>query len=273
MRFPAVLLLLATLSCGLEINDDFPHTAIPFAPNLNFRAWWQIVEECSGQKRSFDGVSWYRVAPGQLSIRGGSAAGAWFARGNRVVFTESYLDQAPLVRHEMLHAVLQTGSHPPQYFQGKCGAEVACGQECGAEETLARAHPLALDLLQTSVSLHPTVPSDAALDGRVTVALTLRNPFAENVFVTVENGYWQPCTFGMMIESVEKPGWTELACEYLGYANDGRIYFRPKETRRVVFDVDLRRPSYGAPFRPGAVTVSAIVDNIMRESISATILP
>jgi hypothetical protein len=269
----AIVVCFGAAACGLEVTSDFPPTAVPFATPQLFRAWWHLVEECSGKSRPVDAVRWYRVQPGELTIRGESAAGAWFVSGNRIVLNSWALREGGLVRHEMLHAILETGSHPAEYFEGKCGAEVACGFDCTEQHALPNAHQAALEQLEGSVALYPQVPSIGALDGRVTVVVKVRNPANGNVFVSNEQFGSPQCVIGVMVESIDDPRWTKWVCGWLAPANDGKIYFRPGETRRLVLDFDMRlRTSIGS-FRTGRITVSSIIADNVRKSLVTTVLP
>jgi hypothetical protein len=233
MRIWASILLCGAASCGLEVSSDFPPAAIPFATPQLYLAWWQIVEECSGKRRPLDAVRWYQVRPGELTIRGESAAGAWFVSGNRIVLSSWVLREGGLVRHEMLHAILETGSHPAEYFERKCGAEVACSGGCGER---------------------PVLP-----DG--------------NVFVSTGEFGESQCSIGVMIESTDDPRWAKWECGWLEPANDGRIYFAPGETRRLVFDFDVRLRTAIGSFRTGRITVSSVIADNVRKSLQTTVLP
>lgn len=81
------------------------------------------MERCSGRTATLPDVSWYRtVAGAPLIINGKSGAGAWFRSGNRIALAN---ESGPVVRHEMLHAILQDGLHPGEVFAGRCGSYVA----------------------------------------------------------------------------------------------------------------------------------------------------
>ncbi len=269
----AVLLCSGAVSCALDVHSDFPATAVPFATPQLFRAWWQVVEECSEKSRPLDAVRFYQVERGELAIRGETAAGAWFVSGNRIVLVSWASREGALVRHEMLHAILETGSHPAEYFRGKCGDEVACGRDCVAEQPLPNAHRVTLEQLEGSAALYPPVPSIAALGGRVTVVLSVRNPANGNAFVSYEQFGDPQCAFGVLIESADEPLWTKWMCGGLAYANDSRIYFRPGETRRLVLDFDMRLRTSVGFFRPGRITVSSIIADNVRKSFVTTVLP
>ena len=60
----------------------------------------------------------YRV---EVELRAGETAHAWWVRaGNRIYLPASALGEEWLVRHEMLHAILQRGSHPADIFVEAC---------------------------------------------------------------------------------------------------------------------------------------------------------
>jgi hypothetical protein len=44
------------------------------------------------------------------------------------------VDNAAIVRHEMLHDLLGRGDHPAEYFQRRCAAVVACNEACRADK-------------------------------------------------------------------------------------------------------------------------------------------
>jgi hypothetical protein len=50
--------------------------------------------------------------------------GAWLRSGNRIVVGEYVSEHPAIVRHEMLHAILQRGDHPREYFVSRCGSVV-----------------------------------------------------------------------------------------------------------------------------------------------------
>ena len=88
-----------------------------------WRQLWRDVEACSGVKGSYAAVSWY-VVPGGSSFlwQGQEVAGLWTSSGNRIVLAELSVARYDVVRHEMLHAVLEVDGHPAEYFVERCGA-------------------------------------------------------------------------------------------------------------------------------------------------------
>jgi hypothetical protein len=141
LRFTSASLAVALLlACEQPTAPSlsFPPVAVRFAPSaLNlgttYAQWWAQVEQCSGIHGDLTAVAWYTV-PGSGSavlIEGREYSGAWYAAGNRIVLAENSVFWNAGVRHEMLHALLQDGAHPPEYFRQRCADVVTClGNAC-----------------------------------------------------------------------------------------------------------------------------------------------
>jgi hypothetical protein len=94
-----------------------------FDAPAHYRLWWESVEGCSGRRKDLDGVAWYRTFGGAPIVVGGqSFAGYWFGNPDRIVVSSSTDEY--LVRHEMLHALLDDGAHSPEFFGARCGGVV-----------------------------------------------------------------------------------------------------------------------------------------------------
>jgi hypothetical protein len=87
-----------------------------------YQEWWDKTVACSGRHGKMSDVSFYAVdAPsGAIELAGEMAHAWWVREGNRIYLPANALSQEWLVRHEMLHALLQRGSHPPDVFVGAC---------------------------------------------------------------------------------------------------------------------------------------------------------
>jgi hypothetical protein len=87
-----------------------------------YQEWWDKTVACSGQEGRMTDVSFYAVdTPAGAIELGGEMAHAWWVReGNRIYLPASALGEEWLVRHEMLHALLQRGSHPASVFVTAC---------------------------------------------------------------------------------------------------------------------------------------------------------
>ena len=57
---------------------------------------------------------------GAIGLNGTVAHGWWVREGNRIYLPANGLGEEWLVRHEMLHALLQRGSHPNKKFVDAC---------------------------------------------------------------------------------------------------------------------------------------------------------
>ena len=271
--FYALSLCLGTAACSDVFEPEFPPNAVLIPSPPQYRVWWEVVESCSGHTADFNAVRWYRVPIGEgLTVDGESAAGAWFAAENSIAIGDGWRTVGSLVRHEILHAVLQTGSHPAEYFVGACGDEVACGRDCLDEVTLPNAIPLAVEQLNVDATLFPKLPSLARDDGNAAVVVRVRNPYGVNAFVNAQRFAQASCPVGFVLTSVSDPDRSDEDCRYLHYnAADARVYFRPYEMRHLIFDLNLR--SSGGPFRAEAVTVSAILMDQRRGAWPTTISP
>lgn len=116
----ALLLVSAVVGCRAAEPFPFPEgTLSGYVPPPQYRLWWEAVEDCAKRSGSFDAIRWYRTVDGPLIIRGNPVAGAWFRDGNRIAL---FVQKGPTARHEMLHALLQDGEHPAEYFLNRCGS-------------------------------------------------------------------------------------------------------------------------------------------------------
>jgi hypothetical protein len=87
-----------------------------------YQEWWDKTVACSGRQGLMSDVNFYAVeAPsGAIELAGEMAHAWWVREGNRIYLPANGLGQEWLVRHEMLHALLQRGSHPPDIFVEAC---------------------------------------------------------------------------------------------------------------------------------------------------------
>lgn len=87
-----------------------------------YQEWWDKTVACSGKQGKMTDVAFYAVdAPaGAIELKGELAHAWWVREGNRIYLPASALGEEWLVRHEMLHALLQKGSHPASIFVESC---------------------------------------------------------------------------------------------------------------------------------------------------------
>jgi hypothetical protein len=118
--------LLATLAACemLAPPDALPAGAQAMAPPTEYQDWWVRTESCSGKAGSFSRIQWY-VVPGAETFQTelGPKVGLWIhsSAGVQIVVAGDYLENELVVRHEMLHALLDREGHPVKYFQDLCG--------------------------------------------------------------------------------------------------------------------------------------------------------
>ncbi|HXI19732.1 MAG TPA: hypothetical protein VNH46_01525 [Gemmatimonadales bacterium] len=117
--------LLATLAACeiLGPSAALPANAQLMAAPPAYLDWWTKTETCSGLAGHFDRIEWY-VVPGAQSFETdlGLKVGLWIhsSDGVRIVIAGDYVGSELVVRHEMLHALLDREGHPAEYFQDRC---------------------------------------------------------------------------------------------------------------------------------------------------------
>ena len=96
--------------------------AVRVVPSAQYIAWWNELEACSGLSGDIHAVSFY-VLPNDSTVQVGNETywGYWIDAGNRIVLAEPWVSNEKLVKHEEMHALLQSALHPPAYFEGPCG--------------------------------------------------------------------------------------------------------------------------------------------------------
>ena len=273
MRFVLSRLIVGCFTiaaCGWWSDNDFPESAVKFTPPAYFQTWWQVVELCSGRSAPFSEVAWYTAPHSELVVRGEPAFGAWFADRNRIALADENRESPSLVRHEMLHAILREGDHPPAYFHERCGDEVICGRECGVAMSLEHAHEIARQDLTVHVQLFPEMPSLTAQQGKATIVVHLRNPSNETVFARMGAAI---CYAGFLIASVSNPSRRKQGCGDPPQTIGDRVFFAPGEILRLIFEADLLDGWANGPPGAGPISVSAIMADNVRETRFTSILP
>ena len=231
----AAAIALVTVSCDLfSTAPDLPDSATPFAAAPVYAFWWSLVERCSGRTANLSGVNWF-VAP-EVYIRGRHYDGYWWQDGNRILLAESSVLRGPTVRHEMLHALLQDGDHPPEYFGSRCGGEVDCldciESDFGATPAeREQAIDVTPSVLQVSVDAAWPDPALGVDPGQLAIVVTARNPSSQPLWVRLPTSV----TFGYQISGTEAHSARE-------WTTERRYFFRPGQERRMVSDVYLCGP-------------------------------
>ncbi len=121
-----VFLVLPLGACALPKVGGAPIAPMDRAwvvPTLQlYQEWWSRTEACSGRTGDMSAVTFYAVdsPSGAISLGRDVAHGWWLREGNRIYLPANALGEEWLVRHEMLHALLQSGSHPNDVFVRAC---------------------------------------------------------------------------------------------------------------------------------------------------------
>lgn len=122
-RSRLVVWLILAVVVGAQLRATrLPHDAKPLVPPAIYRTWWAATEACAGLRGSFESITWYAVSGSAFSVSGGSAVGLTRILPWRtdVVLARAHVADELVVRHEMLHALLGRGGHPPVYFEERC---------------------------------------------------------------------------------------------------------------------------------------------------------
>lgn len=84
------------------------------------------MEACSGKVRDFTSIAWYYVPGVDFFTVGADSkiAGYWQPYHHSITLAGNRVNQASVVRHEQLHAILNTTQHPPEFFDDKCASLV-----------------------------------------------------------------------------------------------------------------------------------------------------
>jgi hypothetical protein len=107
-----VLLLLG--ACGFDVAGSER-----VEPPAVYREWWDKTEACSGLSGNFDRVEWLVVPGYSFDCASGECAGHW-QRGHQIYIAEDWLMNEMVVRHEILHDLLNVGGHPDPPFGEGC---------------------------------------------------------------------------------------------------------------------------------------------------------
>ena len=125
---PIVMSMVVLVSLG-DVHTSRPLAALPsnavaFNPPAAYLEWWARTVACSKLRGgSLQSIAWF-VVPGAATFQ--TTAGARVARwsrgndGTRIVVAGEYLSDEMVIRHEMLHALLDRPDHPPEYFVDRC---------------------------------------------------------------------------------------------------------------------------------------------------------
>lgn len=125
------LMLTVMIGCAAITNPDSipPHGRLLAVPAL-FAVMWQETEACSGITADMNRVTWFSAPT--LEVDGQKAAGYTNWRAHYISLADPLVvlvEQgdtiaAKIVRHEMLHDLIQQSGHPAE-FGSLCASVVA----------------------------------------------------------------------------------------------------------------------------------------------------
>ena len=104
------LLLGACLARPFEPAGARPLDATP----VLYADWWGQIEACAQVTAPMDRVEWYAVPGNQFATPDGPRWG-WWTPPHTIYIADAHSTDERLVEHEMLHDLLQTGTHPAQF--------------------------------------------------------------------------------------------------------------------------------------------------------------
>jgi hypothetical protein len=118
-------LAVAVSACASLAPSDalLPVGAVRLDTPAVYHDWSQKTQSCSGLAADLSTVQFY-IVPGveTFPTEDGQKVGLWMKDGgsNRIVIAGNYANHEMVVRHEMLHALLQRQGHPADYFVERC---------------------------------------------------------------------------------------------------------------------------------------------------------
>ncbi len=235
------MLLVWVWTCACDVTG-LPRGAQRFTAPAQYRAWWALTEACSGLHGDFNAVTWYLLPyANSFALEGSSVNGAWYGDPNRIVLGDSVKLTGSLVRHEMLHALLQSGAHPRHQFLGNCGDIVVCIDKCvsdagGPPDTSQSARLVGATQLPAAIVIAPGIVSTAADSGWVTITVTVTNTTLSPARVRVPTSA-APTPLSFVLFHVQPDtGWSGANEVQMDYYITLSPAGTDGSTRRVVFD-------------------------------------
>ena len=242
----SVAAIFALLGCE---NTTLPRDVREFSAPLLYRQWWAMTEVCSERKRDIREVQWYASDAQQLQTRNGiNVAGYYEHNRNRIVLRGDQRYSGPVVRHEMLHALLgKVEGHPRETFLEKCAGTVICLDECSrqggpwpAEDLSALRGPASLLTIRASSPHDSVVRSDPISIFSASVMATNETGRPLVVILPPSGDAGPPATFGFTIIT------TNVSLFYdERVSNPGSVRFQVGETKRWVVNIEASKLSPG----------------------------
>jgi len=231
----------AAAVCGLSacrswFEQGLPQGAVEMTPPAVYTRWWRLTEACSGRSRDMASVRWYRT-PGQ-TFRTGDQSVVGARVGSRIIIAEGELYDGPVVRHEILHALIETEGHPRSQFLGSCSSLVVCASNCvhdaGPWKAPSNFELTSPDSLEVTVEAEVT--SEAANDESwLLLWVNARNRRDRAIVVSSPGDPQAPETFGYQVWG-HFGGSVGAIQAGLVALDSSKLFLAPRETKRWLFE-------------------------------------
>jgi len=240
------------VACTRIVEPALPSDAQAFSPPPVYSTWWRMTEACSAITGSLASVNWYQTSQAVHDTHSGDVIAGYYVRAsNRIVLTTAVMMSGGIVRHEMLHALLQKAGHPRAQFLGNCAGTVDCEDACVADAGPYPSPPVlpiavSGDSIELTLDVEPRTPAHAIDEGRFSLTVFARNRTARWITISPTPGVDPQQTFSFSVDGVN--GATKgdrLAVD------PSQTIFAPHETKRQVFDLAIGDYPIGGQLIPG----------------------
>jgi len=240
------------VACTRIVEPALPADAEVFSPPPVYSTWWQMTQACSALTGSLASVTWYQTSQVVHDTQSGDVIAGYYVRGsNRIVLTTSVMMDGGIVRHEMLHALVQKAGHPRAQFLGNCAGTVDCEEPCVADSepyTPPPQTPIAVpgDSIEITLTVAPHTPARAIDGGRFSLTAFARNRTARWITIAPAGGADALQTFSFRVAGANgATGGDQRA------SDPSQSTFAPHETKRQVFDLNIGDYPFGNQLLPG----------------------
>lgn len=120
-----------------------PEHAVLFIPPPEYRAWFEATQACSGHAGDFAKIEWYSVPGKEFACPSGQCVGRW-EPDHKIYIAEHWIKHEMVVRHEMLHHLLDREGHPNPPFGVGCPLTWETWRS-GSQGELNRRLPMRID--------------------------------------------------------------------------------------------------------------------------------
>jgi len=117
-----VLPLLLLLGCADPLGWLEATHPERFEPPPEYVTYWRSVEDCVGKTGNFDRLRFYVSDSLPCPDYRWGCRGYW-VEPHDIYLVRSVSMQSPIVRHEMIHDLLQGGGHPSRFFP-RCEVDI-----------------------------------------------------------------------------------------------------------------------------------------------------